>query len=45
LNLEGIDAAQMDGLGEVTDEILAAQMEIQDTMGADSEDDVPCSRG
>jgi hypothetical protein len=28
LNLEGIDAAQMDDLGGATDEIVAAQMEI-----------------
>jgi hypothetical protein len=47
LNLEGLDSAQMDDLGGVTDEILAAQMGIlaenevsdsgEDTMGADSE--------
>jgi hypothetical protein len=28
LKLEGLDATQMDDLGGVTDEILAAQMEI-----------------
>jgi hypothetical protein len=28
LNLEGLDAAQMDDIGGVTDEIMAAQMEI-----------------
>jgi hypothetical protein len=48
LNLEGLYAAQMNDLGGVTDEILAAQMEIlaenevldsgEDTVGADSED-------
>jgi hypothetical protein len=48
LNLEGLDAAQMDDLGGVADEMLAAQMEIlaqnevsdsgEDTVGADSED-------
>jgi hypothetical protein len=49
LNLEGLDAAQMDDLGGVTDEIMAAQMEIlaenavsdsgEDTVGANSEDE------
>jgi hypothetical protein len=49
LKLEGLDAAQMYDLGGVTDEILAAQMEIlaenkvsssgEDTMGEDSEDE------
>jgi hypothetical protein len=49
LKLEGLDASQMDDLGEVTDEILAAQMEIlaenevldsgEDTVGEDSEDE------
>jgi hypothetical protein len=47
LNLEGLDAAQMDGLGGVTDEILADQMKIiaeneisdsgEDIVGADSQ--------
>jgi hypothetical protein len=46
LNLEGLDAAQMDDLGGVTDEIMAAQMEIlaenevsdsgKDTVGVES---------
>jgi hypothetical protein len=46
---EGLDADQMDDLGGVKDEILAAQMEIwaendvldsgEDTMGGDSEDE------
>jgi hypothetical protein len=50
LNLEGLDATNMDDLGGVTDEILAAQMKIlaenevsdsgEDTMGGDSEDEV-----
>jgi hypothetical protein len=49
LKLEGLDAAQMDDLGGVTDENLAAQMEIlaenevsdsgEDTVGEDSEDE------
>jgi hypothetical protein len=49
LKMEVIDAYQMDDLGEVTDEILAAQMEIlaenevsdsgEDTVGEDSEDE------
>jgi hypothetical protein len=49
LKLEGLDAAQMDDLGGVTDEILAAWMEIlgqsevsdsgEDTVGEDSEDE------
>jgi hypothetical protein len=49
LNLEGLDAAQMDDLGVVTDEIMAAQMEIlaenevsdsgEDTVGTDSKDE------
>jgi hypothetical protein len=49
LKLEGLDAAQMDDLGGVTDEILAAQMEIlaenevsdsgEDTVGEYSEDE------
>jgi hypothetical protein len=49
LNLEGRDADHMDDLGGVTDEILAAQMEIlaenegldsgEDTVGEDSEDE------
>jgi hypothetical protein len=49
LNLEELDAAQMDDLGGVTDEILPAQMEILaenevsdsggDIVGADSEDE------
>jgi hypothetical protein len=49
LKLEGLDAAQMDDLGGVTDEIIAAQMEIlaenevsdsgEETVGADSEDE------
>jgi hypothetical protein len=49
LKLEGLDAAQMDDLGGVTDEILAAQMEIlaenevsdsgEGTVGEDSEDE------
>jgi hypothetical protein len=49
LNLEGLDAAQVDDLGGVTDEMVAAQMEIldenevsdsgEDTVGADSEDE------
>jgi hypothetical protein len=42
LNLEGLDAAQMDDLGGVTDEILA-ENEVsdsgEDNMDADSEDD------
>jgi hypothetical protein len=48
LKLEGLGAAQMDDLGGVTDEILAAQMEIlaenevsdsgEDTVSEDSED-------
>jgi hypothetical protein len=47
--LEGLDATQMDDLGGVTDEILAAQMEIlaqnevsdsgEETVGDDSEDE------
>jgi hypothetical protein len=50
LNLEGFDAVQMDDLGGVIDENLAAQMEIlaeneysgsgEDTVGADYEGDV-----
>jgi hypothetical protein len=44
LKLEGLDAAHMDDLGGVTDEIIAAQMEILlkmkfrtvDTVGEDS---------
>jgi hypothetical protein len=50
LNLKGLDAAQMDDLGGVTYEILAAQMEIladnevsdsgEDTLGGDLEDEV-----
>jgi hypothetical protein len=49
LKLEGLDDAQIDELGGVTDEILAAQMEIlaenevldsgEDTVGEDSEDE------
>jgi hypothetical protein len=49
LNLEGLDAAQMDDLGGVTGDILAAQMKIlaehkvsdsgEDTVGGDSEDE------
>jgi hypothetical protein len=49
LNMEGLDDAQMDDLGGVTDENLAAQIEIlaehevsdsrEDTVGADSEDE------
>jgi hypothetical protein len=49
LKLEGFDAAQMDDLGGVMDEILAAQMEIlaknevsdivEETLGEDSEDE------
>jgi hypothetical protein len=49
LKLKGLDAAQMNDLGGVMDEILAAQMEIiaenevsasgEDTMGEDSEDE------
>jgi hypothetical protein len=49
LKLEGLDAAQMDDLGGMTDKILAAQMEIiaenkisdsgEDTVGEDSEDE------
>jgi hypothetical protein len=49
LKLEGLDAAQMNDLGGVTDEILAAQMEIlsenevsdsgEDTVGEDLEDE------
>jgi hypothetical protein len=49
LKLEGLDAAQMNDLGGVTDEILAAQMEIlaenevsesgEDTVDEDSEDE------
>jgi hypothetical protein len=49
LKLEGLDATQMDDFGGVTDEILAAQMEIlaenevfdsgEETVGDDSEDD------
>jgi hypothetical protein len=48
LKLEGLDAAQMDDLGGVRDEILAAQMKIlaenevsdrgEDTVDEDSED-------
>jgi hypothetical protein len=47
--LKGLDAAQMDDLGGVTDEILAAQIEIlaenevsesgEDTVGEDSDDE------
>jgi hypothetical protein len=47
--LEGLDAAQMDDLGGVTDEIIAAQREIiaeneisdsgEETVGEDSEDE------
>jgi hypothetical protein len=49
LKLEGLDAVHMDDLEGVTDEILAAQMEIlaenevsdsgEDTVGEDSEDE------
>jgi hypothetical protein len=49
LNLDGLDDAQMDDLGGVTDDFLAAQIEIlaenevsdsgEDTGGADSEDE------
>jgi hypothetical protein len=49
LKLEGLDAAQMDDLGGVSDEILAAKMEIlvenevsdsgEGTLGEDSEDE------
>jgi hypothetical protein len=49
LKLEGLDAAQIDDLGGVMDEIMAAQMEIlaenevsesgEETVGDDSEDD------
>jgi hypothetical protein len=49
LKLEGLDATQMDDLGGVTDEILAAQMEIlsenevsdsvEETVGDDSDDE------
>jgi hypothetical protein len=49
LKLEGLDATKMDDLGGVTDEILAAQMEIlaedevsdsgEETVGDDSEDE------
>jgi hypothetical protein len=49
LKLEGLDATQMDDVGGVTDEILAAQMEIlaenevsdsgEETVGGDSEDE------
>jgi hypothetical protein len=49
LKLEGLDADQIDDLGGVTDEILAAQMEIlaenevsdsgEDTVGEESEDE------
>jgi hypothetical protein len=49
LKLEGLDAAQMDDLGGVADEILEAQMEIlaqnevsdsgEDTVGEDSDDE------
>jgi hypothetical protein len=49
LKLEGLDVAQMDDLGGVADEILAAQMEVlaenevsgsgEDTVGEDSEDE------
>jgi hypothetical protein len=49
LKLEGLDAAQMDDLGGVLDEILAVQMEIlaenevsdsgEDTVGEDSDDE------
>jgi hypothetical protein len=49
LNLKVLDATQMDDLEGVTDEILAAQMEIlaqnevsdsgEHTVGADSEDE------
>jgi hypothetical protein len=53
LNLEGLDAAQMAGLGGVTDEVLAAQTKIlaeneasdsgEYTVGAYSEDGVSFS--
>jgi hypothetical protein len=49
LNLDGLDTAQMDDLGGVMDEIIAAQMEIlaenevsnsgEDTVGGDSDDE------
>jgi hypothetical protein len=49
LKLEGLEGAQMNDVGEVTDEILAAQMEIlaenevsgsgEDTVGEDSDDE------
>jgi hypothetical protein len=49
LKLEGLDAAQMNDLGGVTDEIIAVQMEIlaenkvsdsgEDTVGEDSDDE------
>jgi hypothetical protein len=49
LKLEGLDVTQMDDLGGVTDEILAAQMKIlaenedsdsgEETLGEDSEDE------
>jgi hypothetical protein len=49
LYLEGLDDAQMDDLGRVIDQILAAQMEIlavkdksdsgEDTVGGDSENE------
>jgi hypothetical protein len=52
--LEGLDVAQMDDLGGVTDEILAGKMEIlaanevsdsgEDIMGEDSEDEGSFSR-
>jgi hypothetical protein len=54
LTLEGLDAAQMDDLGGVTDDILEAQMENlavnevsesgEDTVGGYSEDEVYFSR-
>jgi hypothetical protein len=54
LKLEGLYAAQMDDLGGVADEIIAAQMEIlaenkvsdsgEDTVGEDSDDEESFSR-